>query len=352
MSRSLRFTTGLLLLSSLVATGVACGGDDDEAASAGEATGGDSANGESIPPGITLRVGEQSPLGELSFELAGLDDDLPYEIEYVRFESGPLVNEGFAADAIDIGSMGDNPVIGAAASGLPVTVVATTTSDGPGSLLVARPESGIEELADLEGTRVAFTTGTAQHGFALRALDSVGLEQSDVEQVDVPLQDLATVLESGDADASVITYEAEVTYEAAHPGAVRLVTAADLPGAGGFTLALDSSLEDPGKRAAIFDYLERRVQSQAWINSHPDVWLEEYFVEERRQTAENAAVVIEGTGTTTYTPIESDLQDAHQKLADLLYEAGGLTEEVDVSAVYDPGVIEEYNGIVERVDQS
>ena len=351
MTRSIRPLAGLLIASSLL-TGVACGGDGAEGASAGEATGGDSTSGEAIPPGVTLRVGEQSPVGQLSFELAGLNDDLPYEIEYVRFESGPLVNEGFAAGAIDIGSMGDNPVIGAAATGLPVTVVAMADSDGPGSLLVARPGSGIEELEDLKGEKVAFTTGTAQQGFALRALDSVGLEQGDVEQIDIPLQDLAGALESGNADASVISYEAEVRYKEANPDAVRLVSAAELPGAGGYTLALDSSLDDPGTRAAIFDYLERRLEAQTWINTHDDIWLEEFYVEERKQTPENARIVIDGTGTTTYRPIDDDLQASLQDLADLLHAAGGLTSEVDVSAVYDPEVTEQSNEILDRVPQS
>jgi hypothetical protein len=137
--------------------GTSGGSGTDDDASAGEASGGETSSGDEIPAGITLRVGEQSPVGELSFELAGLNDGLPYEIEYVRFDSGPLVNEGFAAGEIDIGSMGDNPVIGAAARDLPVTVLATSNSDGPGNLLVARPGSGVETLDDLEGKKVAFT---------------------------------------------------------------------------------------------------------------------------------------------------------------------------------------------------
>ena len=336
MSRRIRGPLAGLLLAPLLLGAVACGGDDGEAAAgtAGEATGaGD------IPPGITLRVGEQSPTGELAFELGGFNEDLPYQIEYVRFDSGPLTNEGFAAGAIDIGSMGDNPAIGAASRDLPVSVLGVTTSDGPGSLLVASPESGIEDLEDLEGKRVAFTTGTAQHGFALRALDSVGLGQADVTQVDVPLQDLPSVLESGDADASVISYEAEVKYKRAHPDAVRLVSAADLPGAGGFHLVADAALEDPGTAAAVYDYFERRVRAQQWIVDNPDIWLEEFYVKERHQTPEDAAVVIEGTGDTTFVPITDDVQANHQHLADLLLEAGGLQAPVDVSTLYpDDGV--------------
>jgi sulfonate transport system substrate-binding protein len=342
-----------LALAVVTMTAAACGGDDDAEASgsAGEATGGESTSGATIPPGTKIRVGEQSPVGELSFELAGLNDDLPYEIEYVRFDSGPLVNEGFAAGQIDIGTLGDNPAIGAAVRGLPVTVLAPLDSDGPSIILEASPESGIEELEDLEGKKIAFTTGTAQHGLVLRALDSVGLKQDDVEQIDVPLADLPATLENGTADAAVITYEAEVRYEEAHPGAVALVSAADLPGAGGFTLVLDDALTDPGKRAAIFDYVERRVRSQQWINTHGDVWAEEYYVKERKQTPENAAVVIEGTGTTTFRPIDDELQSALQNLADLLYEAGGLQAKVDTAVLFDPEVTAETNAILDRTPQ-
>ena len=46
-----------------------------------------------------------------------------------------------------------------------------------------RTRDRIETLEDLEGKKVAWATGTNQHGFVLRALDSVGLTQKDVEQV-------------------------------------------------------------------------------------------------------------------------------------------------------------------------
>jgi sulfonate transport system substrate-binding protein len=344
--RRRRSLTGLLLLPLLLAT-AACG-DDDTAA----AEGGKSSSGEEIPAGVTIRVGEQAPTGELSFELSGLDQDLPYKIEYVHFDSGPLTNEGFAAGEIDVGSLGDTPAIGAAARDLPVKVLATTSSDGPGSLLVARPGSGIKELEDLEGKKVAFTTGTAQQGFTLRALDSVGLKQADVEQVDVPLQDLPSVLESGDADASVISYEAEVTYKQAHPDAIRLTSASELPGAGGFHLVADEALADEGKEAAIYDYLERRLKAQEWINTHPDIWIEEFYVKERKQTPENAAKVIEGTGTTRFTPITDEVTENHQHLADLLFEAGGLDAEVELSTIYDAEVTKRFNEILEEVPQS
>ena len=39
---------------------------------------------------------------------------------------------------------------------------------------------------------------------------------------------------------------------------------------------------------------ERRVRAQQWSVDNPDIWLEEFYVKERHQTPEDAAVVIEG----------------------------------------------------------
>jgi sulfonate transport system substrate-binding protein len=124
-----------------------------------------------------------------------------------------------------------------------------------------------------------------------------------------------------------------------------------LPGAGSFYLAADKALADPGKSAALDDYLERRFKAQAWINSHPDIWVEEYYVKERHQTPENAKVVVAGTGTIRFTPITDEVQAAHQHLADLLQEAGALEGDVDVAAVYDAAVVTRSNSILEEIPQ-
>src|SRR5918997_3001283 len=114
--RPFRRQLAALLAVALPLGALACGGDDGgeaAAGTAGDASGGASLTGAEIPPGIPLRVEKQSPVGELSIALSGLNDDLPYEIEYVRFNSGPLTNEGFAAGALQNGSVGGHPAIGA-----------------------------------------------------------------------------------------------------------------------------------------------------------------------------------------------------------------------------------------------
>ena len=92
----------------------------------------------------------------------------------MEFDSGPLVDAGFAAHRIDVGFMGDLPASLAAKSGLPVKAIMVDKAIGAGEYLLAEP--GITSIAQLRGKPVAYTTGTAEQAFALRALEArVGL---------------------------------------------------------------------------------------------------------------------------------------------------------------------------------
>ena len=91
--------------------------------------------------------------------------------------------------------MGDLPAALAVQSGLPVKAVAAMLPIGASEFLLAKP--GITSISQLKGQTVAYTTGTAEQAFALRALATAGLSQHDVTQVNVALDQLGTALESG-----------------------------------------------------------------------------------------------------------------------------------------------------------
>jgi sulfonate transport system substrate-binding protein len=341
--RMLALVVGVLLTGA-----VACAGSN-AATNAGPLALGEGTPGTNIPPDVVLRVADQSRSVEFPLLLSGQLEDTPYQVEFTSFASGPLVNEGLAAGKVDVGTMGDVPALFAKAGGLDVVALATTRTSGPGSTLVARDGSGIRTLADLKGRKVAFTTGTAQSGFALRALERVGLTRNDVEQVDVPLQDLPSVLESGDADASVISEEARVKYLQAHPGGVQLLQSRDIdPPAYGYFLATRAALADAGKAAAIQDFLRRRVTAEKWRQANRETWIQEYYVNERKQTPENARLVAEGVGQTTYVPIGDAQHQVARELAQVLDEGGLLKTKVDTESLYDDAVTKRFNQVIDE----
>ena len=118
-----------------------------------------------VPAGTVLNVGDQDQLVETLFAASGVTKSASFKTNFVEFDSGPLVNAGFAAKQIDVGLMGDLPASLAVQSGLPVKAVAVYLPIGASEYLLAKP--GITKISQLKGKPVAYTTGTAEQAFAL-----------------------------------------------------------------------------------------------------------------------------------------------------------------------------------------
>src|SRR5207302_1893312 len=100
---------------------------------------------------------------------------------------------------------------------------------------------------------------------ALRALATVGLTQADVAHVDVPLNQLGTVLTAGQVDAAVLSPADVIKYKAAHPNAVTLASSDSLqPPSYLYFLATQSALADTNRSAAVFDLVGRIARAENW----------------------------------------------------------------------------------------
>jgi sulfonate transport system substrate-binding protein len=328
-----RFLPPVLILIVLL-TAAACGG------------GADAASPSSASP-VVVRIGDQSQFIETPLRASGLLDGLGYRVEFKAFASGPLVSQAFNAKEIDFGLMGDTPASGTVAAKLDLRAVGVLHSDGPSISLVAKP--GISSLADLRGKRVAYTTGTAQQAFALRALHQAGLSQADVSQVDVSLQQLGTVLESGAADASVLSTADRLRFVDAHPGARPLAVSNDVtPGVFTYLVASAASLHDEARSAAVFDLVGRLIRANAWVKAHPDQWVDAYYVKALHQDPGFARRVLADGGSLSYVPLTTEVQDATQQMVDLMAQAKAIPSGFDVHPLFDPTATNRYNTVLKE----
>ncbi|MFD0032388.1 aliphatic sulfonate ABC transporter substrate-binding protein [Streptomyces sp. NPDC127172] len=334
MRRRIRALVAVLLLGLLLPAATACGGDSSAAASS---------HGGGSEGKVTLRIGDQGQSLLTTLKVSGQLKNLPYKVQFNQFDSGPLVNQGLQAGAIDFGVMGDTPALFAQASGIPVKVVAVSKTVGPGYTLVARAGTGVKTIADLRGKKIAISKNTANHGFLLRVLDKAGLKQKDVTIVDVPLQNIGNVLESGTVDAATASEETRAKYLHDHPDAVQVVNGRSVTPGYAFRLATDKALADPGKRKALLDFTARLVKANAWIGSHPNAWVDAYYVKIRKQTAALGKQVFQATGKTSYVPIDDPIVRSQQEQADLFTENGQLPKKVDPSQQFDPSVTKDFN---------
>jgi sulfonate transport system substrate-binding protein len=261
------------------------------------------------------------------------------------------LDAGFAAHRIDVGSMGDLPASLAIKSGLPVVAIMTDEPIGASEYLLAEP--GITSIAQLRGKPVAYTTGTAEQAFALRALKSAGLTQADVHQVNVSLEQLGTALQSGAAVASVVSVEQKADYELDHPGATVLASVTSVnPPSYGYLLATKAALADPAKLSAIDDLSKRMIEAQNWLKTHQSQFVTDYYVDVEHQTPAVAKLILAAGGTDTYVPIGATVQSALQQMVDIMASGGGLAATFSVAPLFSPAESARYDQILAGVPQN
>ena len=301
--------------------------------------------------GVVLNIGDQQQDLETLFASSHALAGARYKVNFVEFDSGPLVDAGFAAHRIDVGTMGDLPASLAAKSRLPVVAAAVNLPVGASEYLLAKP--GITAISQLRGKPVAYTTGTAEQAFALRALKQAGLTQQDVHQVNVSLLQLGTVLQGGAADASVVSVEQKADYQQAHPGAKVLATTESVqPPSYDYLLATTAALAVKAKQAAIEDFIKRLIIAQSWEKSHQAQWVTDYYVNVEHQTPQVAKLILAAGGSSTYVPINAKVQSALQQMVTLMASSGAFPAPYSVASLFSAAQSARYNAILKEVTQN
>src|SRR6266702_4170232 len=126
-----------------------------------------------------LKVGDQSLQTRGILEASGQLKDLPYKIEWFNFPAAQPLGEALNAGAVDVGGLGDAPLVFALAAGARVRAVAATRSTPLDLAIVVGEHSPLTDAASLKGKRIATTRGSIGHYLALAAL----------KKADVPLAD-------------------------------------------------------------------------------------------------------------------------------------------------------------------
>src|SRR6202012_4173412 len=129
-----------------------------------------------------------------------------YAVRWQDYDTGAPITAQMLAEKIDIGSMGDYPLLinGSKTQANPLArteMVSVTGYNPKGALnmVVVSPNSPASRLADLAGTKVSASVGSAGHGTLVRALDQAHI--TGVEVLNQQPQVGASALESGQVRA-------------------------------------------------------------------------------------------------------------------------------------------------------
>lgn len=124
-----------------------------------------------------------------------------YRVDWQDYDTGAPITAQMLAEKIDIGSMGDYPMlvngVRTRANEQARTEIVSVTGYHPAgalNMVVVAPDSDAATLADLAGAKVSASVGSAGHGTLLRALARTG---TGVEVLNQQPQVGASALESG-----------------------------------------------------------------------------------------------------------------------------------------------------------
>jgi len=157
----------------------------------------------SKPEVVRLDYANYNPLSLLLREKGYVEQALASDgvrVEWVESVGSNKALELLNSNSADFASTAGAAALIARANHSPIRAV-YVYSKPEWTALVARSGSGIESVADLRGKKVAATRGTDPFVFLLRALDSAGLTEADIELVPLQHSDGKLALERGDVDA-------------------------------------------------------------------------------------------------------------------------------------------------------
>ncbi|MGW4364163.1 ABC transporter substrate-binding protein [Nocardia takedensis] len=127
-----------------------------------------------------------------------------YQVEWQDYDTGAPITAQMVAEKIDIGSMGDYPLLingsRTQANERAKTALVSVTGYNPKgalNMVVVAPDSPADGLADLNGQKISASVGSAGHGTLVQALTRAGIDPAkQVEVLNQQPQVGASALES------------------------------------------------------------------------------------------------------------------------------------------------------------
>lgn len=272
--------------------------------------------------GVTLDVGDQRGGTESLLRAAGQLDDLPYEINFSTFTSGPPQIEAATAGQIDFAVTGNTPPIFGAAANARIKIVSAYANGAEGDKILAPQGSDITTVAALRGKKVAVARGSSAHGHLLVQLKRAGLTLGeDVEPVFLQPADALSGFSTGSVDAWAIwdPYTAIVELES-EP--ITVATGAGVVNGYGFGIAGVDALEDPKTNSAIADLVVRLAKASTWATENLDEWSQQYAA--AIEIDPSAATAAQRRSVRPAIALSDDVVASEQELADAFGESRQL----------------------------
>ncbi|MCE7005294.1 ABC transporter substrate-binding protein [Kibdelosporangium philippinense] len=280
---------------------------------------------------VVLKIGDQKGGSKTLLTTAGLDKT-PYKIEWSTFSSGPPLLEAASAGGIDIGAVGNTPPIFAAAAKAKIAIVSSSKGNVESDALLVPQGSSLRAIEDLRGKSIAVAKGSSAHGQILLTLKKAGLSTQDVKLNFLQPADAYAAFTQKRVDAWAIwdPYTSQAKLEA---GAQVLTDGRGVANGYTFQVAGQAALADPGKNAAIKDYVTRIAKAQKWSDAHREDWAKAWAAETGLPV--NVTLAATAQGPDLPVPLDDTVIGSEQELTNAFTDDKVLPSTVDFAGFVD-----------------
>jgi NitT/TauT family transport system substrate-binding protein len=217
---------------------------------------------------------QQMKLLEKYLPRTGKYKDIDFKLDWQNFTSGPPITNGMMAKRLQIGMMGDYPLLVAGATGqsqpgneTQLIAVIAYSAFGSGNGIVVHKDSPYYELADLKGKVVSVPFGSAAHGMVLQALQARGLPPDYFQLVSQSPEVGTTNLQEKkiEAHADFVPFADLLPYR----GFARKIfdgVQTKIPTFHGVIVRKDFAAEYP---EVVVAYIRALIEADAWLRANP-----------------------------------------------------------------------------------
>lgn len=203
--------------------------------------------------------------------------EIKYDLQWHNFLSGMPIAEGLRSQKLDIGILGDYPLLQSAisqdntASNNPTRLVSfvSINPEGDGNAVIVPKTSNLETIEDLKGETIAFPIGSSAHGMLLRTLSNLDL-LSDVQLL--PIESSQLKKSSYPNIATGFAYFSPFHQLASERGNFKYLSDGNLsrlPGFYGIVVSQSFANQYP---EVIVSYLQALIAAQNWLSVTPSAF--------------------------------------------------------------------------------
>ncbi len=202
--------------------------------------------------------------------------DIQFQVDWQNFTSGPPVTNGMIANKLQIGMMGDYPLLVNGAifqnsndTKSELIAIIAYNADGAGNGVVVGKNSPYYRLSDLKGKNISVPFGSAAHGMLLKAMQDRGWKDDFWHLSNQSPEVGTTNLQEGkiDAHADFVPFAELLPYRGF---ARKIFDGAEtrVPTMHGIVVRKDFADKYP---EVVVAYLKALLDANEWVREHPQL---------------------------------------------------------------------------------